>query len=282
MCKLILDPRAGSKELALPLRDAGLDVDLTMLPFGDIAFEGRGPQDCPWQVGIEYKHLPDVLGCITTGRFAGQQLIGMTQHYNCRWLLIEDRWRAAEDGVVQIFRQVNKRDGTGKVWAWLDARIGRRRFTRRELWHWLTTMIEFGGVRVHFTASQRDTVAWVRDLANWWTAKAWDEHHAHEALHGIPPAGAEISLSAPSEVFQFACIIPGVGHERARKVDRKFKTIAEAVGADVGAWHEALEMGATAATPRKVFQWIRGIKDPRKESKRSWQRNSTADGEVRL
>lgn len=60
-----------------------------MLDFGDVAFWGNGPNDEPWWIGIEYKQIEDVVGCIKSGRFTGTQLPGMMKYFDQSFLLVE-------------------------------------------------------------------------------------------------------------------------------------------------------------------------------------------------
>ena len=76
MGAITVDPRAGSADLFEPLKARKLPVRLSKLEAGDVAFIGNGPEGRPVPVGIEYKKLPEMLGCFRD-RFAGHQIIGM-------------------------------------------------------------------------------------------------------------------------------------------------------------------------------------------------------------
>src|SRR3990167_2655277 len=80
-----IDPRAGSSKLIE--RFPG-ECEEMMLPAGDIAFFGNGP-DGDWWIGIEYKQIEDVVCCIKSGRFTGTQLPEMMRTYDASFLLIE-------------------------------------------------------------------------------------------------------------------------------------------------------------------------------------------------
>jgi len=76
---LLVDPRAGSSALLAPLCTRGLEAE-----GGDPRIRrcGRllamGPEGTVL-VGIEYKHMGEAITCMTSGRFAGHQLLGMAR-----------------------------------------------------------------------------------------------------------------------------------------------------------------------------------------------------------
>lgn len=78
---IYVDDRAGSCELAHPLQQRGLPAELTRLDFGDVAFVGRGEQDTPVWVGIEFKQLAEFVTSVRSERFQGYQLPGMRETY---------------------------------------------------------------------------------------------------------------------------------------------------------------------------------------------------------
>jgi ERCC4-type nuclease len=84
--QLLIDPRAGSEKL---LEKFPGECQSFTLEFGDVAFWGNGPDDVPWFIGIEYKQIEDVVGCIKSGRFTGTQLPGMMRLYDASFLLVE-------------------------------------------------------------------------------------------------------------------------------------------------------------------------------------------------
>ena len=58
---MLVDRRAGSKELVKPLRKKGLEVVETELEFGDVSFVGKGNGGADVHIGIEYKRLSDLV-----------------------------------------------------------------------------------------------------------------------------------------------------------------------------------------------------------------------------
>src|ERR1035437_1169131 len=69
---ILIDKRIGSADLLAPLQAAGFDAQLVELAFGDLAFEGKGPNGTTLNVGVELKRLGDLVSSLRTGRLAGQ------------------------------------------------------------------------------------------------------------------------------------------------------------------------------------------------------------------
>lgn len=82
---LLIDSRAGSNKLIDKFPG---ECESTFLEYGDVVFQGNGP-DGDWLIGIEYKTLEDIVGCIKSGRFTGTQLPGMMHTYDVSFLLVE-------------------------------------------------------------------------------------------------------------------------------------------------------------------------------------------------
>jgi len=71
-----IDKRDGSDYLCEPLKQLGLRR-ISTSPFADLAFTGRGNDDAPIEVGIEFKKLDDLVTSLRSGRLQGHQLPGM-------------------------------------------------------------------------------------------------------------------------------------------------------------------------------------------------------------
>ena len=97
---IFIDSRVGSAPLEKPLRAAGLDVELTTLPFGDLAFQGRGEKSAPVDIGIEFKMLGECIGSMRTGRLQGHQAPGIAASYDFRWLLIQGEILFDKKGIM--------------------------------------------------------------------------------------------------------------------------------------------------------------------------------------
>ena len=181
--------------------DRGLPAESATLEFGDVAFAGNGPEG-PVLIGIEYKHMGEAITCMTTGRFAGHQLLGMADYYEY-WLLIDDvdRYRTGREGQLQL------RSGQG----WYDVTQGERAITTLAWEHWLLSMSNnVGGCKVHRCESSSQSVDFIGHLYSWWQ-KQWTDHRSVGAFNR---SRAIRKGEKPTLSRLWANDLPGVGHER--------------------------------------------------------------------
>jgi ERCC4-type nuclease len=221
---ILLDRRIGSSDLYQPLRTHGLPVELTTLDCADVAWLGRGPNEIPIPIGVEIKRIADLLGSITSGRLSGSQLPKLVHEYAHSWLVIEGQYRAGAEGLLET------RHGA----AWLPYQTGRRPWTYREVEAFLATLEVKAGIHVRRAWNRAETVALVAMLYQWWTAKAYDEHRAHVALH-TPMLDAGL-LYKPSLARRVAAELPGIGIERSGLIADHFKTVRALVEASEAEW----------------------------------------------
>ena len=131
-------------------------------------------------VGVEVKKLNDVLACMRDGRFA-EQLRGMGESYEIKWLLIEGRIRnVSPNDTMQI--------ASGKKWR-DDGHYRYQEFTS-----WLQTMCMRGGVLLWRTENQDETVAWLRSLYLWWTMREYEQHRKEHYCKGDSESRKTFSL----------------------------------------------------------------------------------------
>jgi ERCC4-type nuclease len=244
-----LDDRTGSGDLLPLLRSRGLPTVLTRLPYGDAAFIGNGPDECPMPIGIEIKSISDILKCIGDGRFSGHQLPGLVADFDYIWLIAEGIYRS-DQGTG--FLQTYVRGG------WRNAMVGTRRFMARELEQWFLTITIRAGVRIVCTGGRNETADFLRNLYNWWTVKSWTEHKSHLAphLHSFTPDSA--LLVRPTLARLVAKELPGIGWEKSAAVAKTFPSVLEMAVAEEDDWR-AIE-GIGAKTAEKVVRAIRGSK----------------------
>jgi ERCC4-type nuclease len=234
-----LDKRAGSADLLDSMVRAGVPVELDLLPYGDIEITGRGPAGRPLIVLTEYKKLHDVLACVRDGRFA-EQLRGMRTRGEVNWLLIEGEWRIGPGGALEV------RERRG----W-ETRAGH---TYQEVVSWLLTMTQRAGVLLHHTATEQESVAWLRSLYWWWTSKDFEDHQAHLDWYK-PPYTAEnpFDLKGPSVVQKVAAALLAqgatvdVGGERAKAVAAHFGTVRAMLDATALDWQAVPGIGPKIA-----------------------------------
>jgi ERCC4-type nuclease len=234
---LIIDPRMGSKSLLAPLRADGAPAEFGPLEFGDAYFVGAGPGGAPVTVGVEYKKLLDLLACMTSGRYAGHQLVGMREDYDVQWLLVEGIWRPRADGVVEIYG----------FRGWEPLRIGGRCYLQRDLDSYLLSLTQQGGTRIWKTSTPVESARWLHTLYRWWQ-RDWDEH---ASLQTFDLSGPVAGLSEPPFTRRVAKELPGIGWKKSLVVTDAFDSVAAMVAADERTWRRVPGIGKTLA-PRIV------------------------------
>lgn len=231
---LFVDYRDGSNYLAEPLEQLGLPVyrettgKLPTLPFGDISFEGRGNDDAPVQVGIEFKRFEDLVTSMRSGRLQGHQLPGMLGPqgaYHFGWLLIEGRWSTNNAGIVTLYKEPKgKKKGEWKI---LPGQLRGSELEKR-----LLTLEMLGGVHVRFTPDRRATLYFIQSLFRWFTDKSMDRHTTHLDTHR-PSSFLSISTFRAIVKDHF----PGIGLRASIAVERAFGgSMVKATTANVDEW----------------------------------------------
>jgi len=241
MDKIVVDSRVGSREL-MRWFSPGV-AELGRLEYGDFMFSGRGKGKEPWLVGVERKTIRDLLNSIASGRFAGHQLLGLLNSYNVVYLVVEGLVRPNPGtGVLEIRR--NRQ--------WVVLELGKRRFMMRDVWEWVNTVTLMTGVVVFMTSRECETAKLVTALHRWWNIKDWEEHRAHVS----PRVSTVPGLVRPSVLKMVAAQLPGVGWERAGKVEVYFESVADMAEAGVEDW-EAIP-GIGPKTAEKAWRAIHG------------------------
>jgi ERCC4-type nuclease len=248
---ILVDDRAGSDVLCEQLTKLGVEAELTRLPSGDVAFEGRGTGGTLVDVGIEFKKLPDLVASIRTGRLAGLQMVNMlgpTGAFHYGWLLIEGRYDVDKSGQMVIYQ------GRARGWRPLPAKANAVEIEKR-----LLTMELCGGCHVRFANTRDDTLRFIVTLYRWFTDKAMDEHQSHVAQHR--PFGFLPISDFRDVVSRF----PGVGLKTSLAVETHFGgNLRRAVNAGVEDWAsiviggagKARRLGTVAAT--HIVSFCRG------------------------
>lgn len=247
---LLVDDRTGSKHLVDPLRDLGLEVELSRLDFGDVMFEGQGPDRKSVTIGIELKRMTDLISSIRSGRLSGHQLpglVGPDSVYDYSWLVVEGQWRVNAYGQMLLFH------GRGRGWQPVPGRM-----TGSELEKYLLTYELCAGLHVRLTNREDDTIHFIANLHRWWCDKAFDQHTSHLAPHrpgGVRPL---------SDFRQAVMAWPGVGRAVSLSAELSFKSIRRAANGTVDEWatlatldkkHKARRFGISAA--EHLVDWLR-------------------------
>ena len=227
---LLVDTAIGSKELAEPLRRAGLPVDVTHLEFGDVVFGGRGEKGTKLYVGIELKKIGEFVESLRSGRFTGHQLLGLCRDFDRRYLILEGDYHHDSRGRAVVFR------GKG----------------RPQPLRGVTTAVAFereilniqtrGGVWVRHTTTRRDTLRVIEAIYRYWTDKSLDEHKSHMAIYA---PDFDRGLLTPTSNFRkiVAYILPGCGLQVSKAVEERCMTngkpsLRKLLGLDEKQWAE--------------------------------------------
>lgn len=230
---LLVDSRIGSKDLADPLRDMGLDVETTTLDYADCCFEGRGNDDAPIFIGIELKKLPDLVSSLRTGRLSGHQLPGLVASFDFAYLLVEGTWKPDAKGLITTPR----RHGSWSVLPGMPVSEMEKR---------LTTLDLLGGLRVRHSSSRAVTLHFIANLYRWFNDKAMDRHNTHmvpHTAHGFLPL---------SDFRQTVMKLPHVGLKASKAVEDYFSgSLRDAVTASVADWAEIITFDK-AGKPRRL------------------------------
>lgn len=243
---ILVDDRAGSKDLVEVLRKHNLDVSLTRLDFGDLAWAGNGPGG-EMAIGVEYKSILDLCNSMRSGRLSGHQIPGMLKMYSVSYLLVCGIWKAGTDGALHVYRYAQ----------WVKIEPGKRAFQYREVTGYLETLAQKGGVQVRLVSNETEAAHWIAMAYNWW-AKPWDQHSSLSVMYNPNPS---VGISTPSEVRRVAKELPGVGWERSGAVERAFPTIEAMILATEEEWRAVPGIGKHLAA--KIWNLIRGVRSIR-------------------
>lgn len=241
---MLIDDRAGSRDLLPYLAKLHIPASLGRLEFGDIAFPGRGPGEDWLHIGVEYKSLSDVLTCITTGRLAGHQLVGMQRDYDVSWLLIEDIWQTDPGTGVICTRARGE---------WRPLKLGPRHYMGRDLDGFLLSITQQSGIRIHRTADKVQSAIWLGALYKWWTNKTWDEH---QTLQTFDLSGPVVQIGAPEVARRVAKELAGVGWKKSARVAEHFGSVDAMCAADEHEWEQIDGIGKVLA--RRIVAQLHG------------------------
>ena len=240
-----VDPSVGSADLLPYFQRSGVPAMLSPMPFGDVAFEMRGPDERPILVGVEVKRVEDLLACIRDGRLSGHQLPGLQQGFEHAILLIEGGMQMGVEEVrpgvrslmTRIFGQWRASSHSG-AWAYYDAMS------------YLHTVQMRTGIQVVQTSDRLATVQWISSLYHWGTSKAWEQHDSCIGLHeGMDDdlRQNQVALIRPTRRMMVASKLPGIGAKKSYYVARHFPSISAMIAAPWEKWLLPSQVGEKGA-----------------------------------
>ena len=216
---IAVDYRRGSHELVVPLEAMGHEVAETDLPFGDIAFVGKGEAGVPVDIGIEFKKLEEFVDSLKTQRLQGHQMLGMQDAFEFRYLLIEGELLYDKRG--RLLKRIGKHE-----FAPMPGGIGIYELMKR-----VHVLHLRGGLNPLWARNRRDTLMQLDVLYKVWTDKALDEHTSHLAIYQ-PPA-----LIPVSQFRQTVATLPGIALRVSLAVERAFDaSLRRAFNAGLQQW----------------------------------------------
>ncbi len=260
-----IDTQTGSVKLLEYFKPE--EVEPCILPAGDIAFFGNGPEDNVWYIGIEYKKLDDVVQCIKSGRLTGTQLPKMLALYDICFLLVE--------GIPRPHPE------TGQLLRYMGKSSVPMGLSYREYDNFLTSIGVFTALSgkpciVKYSGQIRETINIIWDLYHYFQ-KPWDEHTSMRQPDRTKAERSVISFSFAEE--------PKPGHPDYSKhilrksiyqIDRMgWKSagdLAEKCGTMenlMGLTQKGLQYyGLGPVMADRVFRALHGYQDPNVETKK--------------
>lgn len=181
---ILIDPRAGSGELASNFKPYDIPIQLTNLDSGDFAFYGEGPEGISL-IGFERKVISDLAQSKRSNRLHGFQLPNMSVDYAVSHLIVEGIYRSGETGLIEV--------RNGKYWNAL-----RPTMMFREIDHFLAELAYLKGVFIERTADRQQTAAYVVSRYKFFNDQVWTQHDRTEKVfttsNSIRPMAAGRSM----------------------------------------------------------------------------------------
>ena len=232
MGAILIDSRVGSHDLVKPLQATGLPVEEVVLPFADVAFQGKGPNGTILDIGIELKRLGDLVVSLRSGRLAGHQLPGLREAFDYYWLVVEGYWH------VNLKGQLVEKHRRG--WHPLLGNMSASEMEKQVL-----TLELCGGFHVRFTNTRTDTLHFIGSLYRWWSDKSLEKHQSHLAVH------RPVSFVSVTKQQEALMSLPDVGRKVALAAERHFGSLRCACNASVNEW-ASLETTTDKGTTKRL------------------------------
>ena len=247
---IIVDPRSGAEKgdttvdrLVSLIRRVGVLCEKGFLEFGDVAFEGNGPQG-RIMIGIERKTLHDMLNCIDDARYSAHQKVGMGQMYQVSILMLEGCWKPHDPNgwLMEGF------DG-GKSWGICKYRSSHTLYTK--LYNYLLS-VQLTGTVVSLSRDLWGTAYNIVSIYQYFQ-KPWESHTSMLETQKLLIPDLRMK---PSLVRRWAAEIDDIGVKHSLQAEELFKTPYNLAVSDESDWLKLPRLGVKTA--QKIIRDIRG------------------------
>lgn len=218
---ILVDPKDGadaehktSRELVRLITALGVPAQIQSLPYGDLCFEGKGPNGSTMSIGFERKTLSDMLNCVDDARLVAHQKLGMSHMYKLSYMILEALWRCDDQGLLmEGYRQ-------GAAWGWCKFRGAPVMYSK--LYRYLISL-ELAGMHVVHSQGIQSTARNIVEHYHYFQ-KDWDKHTAMLAMQKVTLPCID---GKPSLTRQWAACIDDVGEGLSSGADKVFDTALE-------------------------------------------------------
>jgi len=202
------------------------------LPHGDFAFFGYWEEGRPISICGERKKTGDLVTCITnSGRYLAQWQSARAAGFERIFLIVEGVFRPGSDGLLEVKR--------GKDWRAFYPHIEHRRF-----YTYLDEVANYLGVQVKLTHNPRETALAVTSLYFMYRQPP-EEHNSLKQFY-VPPNVAPL-FGRPSLIRRIAKEFDGIGWDRSRAVEDRFRSVYEMINAGEKEWQAVNGIGKRIA-----------------------------------
>lgn len=239
---ILIDSRIGSVELIPYLQRMGAKVERTSLEFGDVCFEGNGPNG-KVVIGVERKTTGDLLNCVDDSRYSAHQLPGMKAMYNKSILMVEGVWKpdTATGYLMECVATLT----------WRPYRQRSQMVRYAKLFRYMLS-IQLSGVTVLSSRDIEQTAYNVLEVYSYFQKK-WEDHSSLLEMQtlNIPSLNGRPSLTQ-----RWAAQLDGIGVKHSQDAVKIFKTPYDLARSDETEWITLPGVGAKIA--RSVVRQIHG------------------------
>lgn len=225
---------AGPNDITKLLsKKRNVKYEKTRLDYGDVVFEGNGP-DGKIKIGIEIKTIGDLVNSMITGRLASKQLPDLTENCDFTFVLVVGQVRE-NNGLLEECKNNY----------WFPIKYGGRTTSYAAYEAFLLALSVGFGCRILYANDLKESVETIVNTYRWFQ-KDWDSHSTLHAVHELPKP--KRYATKPTLVEEMASRIKGVGWKTAREIGGVFPTPEDMILADIDTWLHIPGVGKTLAT----------------------------------